>query len=281
MPRFRHILAALLALTAWAAAGPAGAQTITGIVVDDRTGARLPGVLLVLLDDRDANRGEAVSGDSGAFRIEVPGPGSFVLTGSLIGYGEVRSEPLLIGAREDLAVEIRMAVEAVPLEPLVVRSRSNGMDSQLGGFYTRMARGRRSGLGHFIDYEEVDRQAAVESTDLLRTTPGVRVIPGRAGYGAAVRMTGGCIPAIYVDGMQVNRPPLRNTSLDELVNPMSIEGIEIYRGAMSHVGSYHDPAGCGLILVWTRRGTRAEGLWSWKKFIAGMGLFGVMFFLIH
>ena len=282
-PQPRRLLQAALgaALLCLAGGGAADAQTLRGSVVEDATGAPLSGALVVLLDERRDVRTETVTGEDGRFELEVPGAGSYALVVSLIGYAGVESPPLPIGEIEEVDVEIRMAVEAVAIDPLVVRSRINSPDSQLGGFYTRMARGRRSGLGHFISREEVDRMSPMESTDLLRMAPGVRVIPGRNGSGAALRMSGGCVPAIYVDGVQVNRYPLGRTSLDDVVPAFSIEGVEVYRGSMSQVQGYHDPSGCGLVLVWTRRGTDSGQPWSWKKFIAGMSLFAIVFFLIH
>lgn len=277
MPRL--MLAAALALALVAA--PVAAQTITGLVVVDGTEQPLPGALLLLVDGRGHVRAEVVADDSGAFRIEVPEPAEYTIRGSLIGYTSIASDPVVVRPGEDLIVEVRMAVEAVPLAPLVVRSRSGTLDAQLAGFYSRMQRGRRTGQGHFISRSDVDRMAPLESTDLLRSAPGVRVTRGRQGYGAGLRMTGGCVPAVFIDGTQINRYPLTGASLDDLVSAFSIEGIEVYRGAAAQVGRFHDPGGCGLILVWTRRGTASDEPWSWKKFLAGIGLVAALVLLMR
>jgi TonB-dependent Receptor Plug Domain/Carboxypeptidase regulatory-like domain len=286
MSRSTPIFAAALAVAVFSAlafAAPAHAQeqTVTGVVLEDGTDRQLVGVLLLLVGEDGETISETVADDSGAFRIEIPEPGVFTIRGSLIGYASIASEPLVIRAGESVAVEVRMAVEAVPLAPLVVRSRVGTLDSQLSGFYGRMARGRRSGQGHFIDRDDVERMGPLQSTDLLRTAPGVHVVRGRQGYGQGVRMTGGCVPAIFVDGSQVNRYPMTNTSLDDIVAAFSVEGIEVYRGPSSLVGHYHDPGGCGLILVWTRRGTASDEPWSWKKFLAGLGLVAGLLLLMR
>ena len=279
MSRLRHLVSALLATAILAI--PATAQTITGVVVEEGTGQPLPGTLLVLLDHRGDHRSETIADDSGAFHIAVPGYGEYVIRGSLLGYAAMQSEPLRVGSGDELIVEVRMAIEALALEPLVVRSRGRGMGGQLDGFYDRMDRGRRSGFGHFVSRHDVDRTNPLRSTDLLRTIPGVRVVPGRGGFGAGLRMSGGCVPAIYVDGTHVNRYPVATTSLDDFVPAIAIEGIEVYRGAASQVGSYHDPGGCGLVLVWTRRGTDSGEPWSWKKFFAGIGIVGALLLLMR
>ena len=281
MHRPTHPLAFLLALGSLALAGDGAAQAIAGVVLDDASDQPLAGALVELLDEQDAPVDETVADEEGAFILDPPAPGAWRIRTTLIGYADMVSVPLEVQRGDNLVVEVRMAIEAVALEPLVIRSRVSTLDHQLFGFYGRMDRGRRSGFGYFMDLEDIERLNAIEPTDLLRTAPGVRVVPGQPGYGAGLRMSGGCIPAIYVDGMQVNRYPLTSFSLDEIVPASSIEGIEVYRGGASQVGAYHDPGGCGLVLVWTRRGTSDGEPWSWKRFFAGMSLFGILFFLLR
>lgn len=280
MPRRKQVLL-ILSLAPFLVPAAASAQAISGVVVENGTDRSLAGVHLVLLDADDLARAETLSDDSGGFHIEAPAPGSYRITADLIGFATIRSDLLEIGRGEELLVEVVMDVEAVPLAPLVVTGRNETMSRYLDEFYTRMERGRRTGLGYFIAREDIERRTTLESTDLLRTIPGVRVVPGRGGRGASVRMTGGCIPAIYLDGMQVNRPPLSGTSLDDMVPPQSIEGIEIYRGASAQQGAYYDPGGCGLILVWTRRGGNSVQPWSWGRFFAATGLVAALFFLLQ
>ena len=97
----------------WSFAGPAFAQAnrVSGIVVDQRTGAPLSGVIVRIgqpqvLVESDAN---------GHFALDLP-PGSYELTFSIIGYALVR-QPLTIppgGAAVSLRVEL--AEGAGPLE---------------------------------------------------------------------------------------------------------------------------------------------------------------------
>lgn len=272
MPTARHIFVAILLALA---AAPAAAQTITGLVREAGTQAPLLGVQVLLVDDQEGPRAQAFTDERGAFMIRAPAAGSYRISAFLIGYATVASEAMDIAPHEEVTLEIRMAVEAVPLEPVVVRHR-NVMDSDLAGFYTRMERGRKSGFGHFISREDVERTSPLDATDLLRTAPGVRVVRGRGGYGAGLRMSGGCVPAIFVDGSHVNRYPMHGVSLDEVVSAFSIEGVEVYRGAAAQIGRFHDPSGCGVILVWTRRGTYSDEPFSWKKLLAGLAAIGVL-----
>jgi outer membrane cobalamin receptor len=130
-----------------------------------------------------------------------------------------------------------------------------------------------------VNREDIERIRPIEATDLLRMTSGVRVVQGTFGRGRGLRMAGGtCIPALYIDGVQINRTNT-DDSLDDFVAAQSIEGIEVYRGAQQ-VGRFFDQKGCGLVLVWTRRGAPdPEGGRGWLRLAAGVALLGLIFFL--
>ena len=192
----------------------------------------------------------------------------------------MRSEPVEVGPSEQVNVRIRMAVEAVALEPLIVTGRISRASADVAAFYDRMDRGRRFGIGTFVSRQDLEERMALRPTDLFRGRASVRTVRGRGGRGDALRMAGGCAPAVFIDGSHLNRfNP--DDSLDDYVAVHSIEGIEIYRGAGATVGRFHDPRGCGLILVWTRRGL-AEGegkAFSWKRLGAGLAIIGALFLL--
>lgn len=270
----------LPALAFVAMAGSAAAQTISGRVMDDVSGNPLESVHVVILDDEGHNFGETFSNEAGGFRLVLPRSGDWVIAADLIGYGSVQSEPMEIGPDERVTVEIRMAVEAIPMEPVVVTGRVAHMNSDIQAFYDRAERGRLSGLGRFVTREDIDRSAPLEPSDLLRTMPGIRVTRRATawGSGSSIQMSSGCVPAIFVDGTQINRFRASD-DLDDFVAAYSIEGIEVYRGAGQQVGRFHDDRGCGLILVWTRRGTTDGSPFTWTRFIIGASLLAGIFLL--
>lgn len=262
----------VLALIGLAAPTTVAAQAILGTVIEESSGQSLEGVRVVLLDEAEELMGETYTDEAGHFQLEVPYGGSWRIRASLIGYGDVASEPLELEIMERVALEVRMTVEAVPIEePVVVTSRMAPMNADLRSFYDRAERGGRSGFGTFITRDDVDRIRPLETTDLLRAAGGIRVVRGRPGRGRLLYMAGGCVPAIYIDGAFINRWDTGD-SLDDYVSPNSIEGIEVYRG-LGQVGRFHDPRGCGLVLVWTRRGAPpTEGSRSWLRYAAGLSL---------
>ena len=266
--------AALVALALVATSvAPAAAQGIYGQVVDDASGAPLEGARVVLLDAEERTVEETFSDSEGYFRLDVPRRGSWVVAADLIGYGSVASAPIAAAPGERIEVAIHLTVEAVAVdETVVVTGRMTSMNADLQAFYNRMDRGERSGIGDFLGRDQIDRLRPLEPSDLMRSMTGVRVVRGSRGKGKGLRMGGGeCVPAIFIDGTQINRSNI-NDSVDDFVAAQAIEGIEVYRGPQQ-VGRFHDFRGCGLVLVWTRRGVPdVEGDGGWMRLAVGAAL---------
>ena len=95
--------------------------------------------------------------------------------------------------------------------------------------------------------EDVVTRAPLRVSDLFRTVPGARVIEGRGGQRARVRVRGSCTPAVVSDGI----PVFRLSEIDQLFSVGSIEGIEVYHGGLVPT-RYSANTTCGVILVWSR-----------------------------
>jgi hypothetical protein len=111
--------------------------------------------------------------------------------------------------------------------------------------------------GFFVEREEIEKRNPIFLTDLFRRALGFRVVP-TDGFGNTVvsrraiitfQSPGNCVPAIYLDGMQVEG------ILDHIVHPDDVEAIEAYAG-ISQIPSrwlgFH--SACGVVVIWTRRG---------------------------
>ena len=60
-------------------------------------------------------------------------------------------------------------------------------------------------------------------------------------------------------------------TLDQILTPEMIEAIEVYTSHAAAPAQYVSGL-CGVILVWTRQGSGAEGApWQWTKVLAGAG----------
>lgn len=256
------------------AASTAAAQSLTGRVVADPDGEALESVHVVLLDAEGGTADEVFTDTAGSFMLEVPEVGTWRLRAEVIGYATVVSAPVAVGPGETVTVQVRMGVEAVSVDPVVVTGRVSSLSPDIQEFYDRVRAGRTSGFGRFVTREDVDRSAATEPSDLLRSMAGVRVVrlSGRARSGSAITMSSGCVPAIFVDGTQINRVSGMADFLDDFVTAGNIEGIEVYRGAGQQVDRFHDSRGCGLVLVWTRRGSTDGRPFSWARLGAAAAL---------
>ncbi len=217
-----------LLLTALPAA--AAAQGIRGQGVDE-IGSPVSAALVSLIsEDEEVLR--TVEGDEeGNFQFEEISPGSFLLRVERLGYETMTTPTLVVEESFTVVVELRVAVDAIPLEPLVVRqrSRTRRLDPLIQEFYER----RETGIGHFIEREEIEERQASRLSDLLRGVPGVRNTR--------------CRLSIWLDGMLVR------LALDEVASPHEVEGIEIYLHAGEIPARYNATGSkCGVILIWTR-----------------------------
>jgi hypothetical protein len=273
----RSPLTPVLALLAALAIAPehTAAQTIAGTVVDDATHLPIDAVEILLRGDGETVLARTVSDAAGNFIIQAPAAGAWNLTIRRIGYETVESEPLMVRSGDWVTVEVVLAAGAIALDAIVVTARRSLRSPDVQRFYDRRDRASRSGMGHFVVRADIERLSPHRPTDLLRTMPGLRVVRGAPGRGEGIRMSSGCIPAIYIDGMPLNRTR-RTDSVDDFVTVLDIEGIEVYRGASSQVAQYYDPTGCGLILVWTRGGQYEPGQpVRWKLILGTLSAIGL------
>jgi hypothetical protein len=259
----------------------AAAQTVTGTVRDGETGRPIEGVQVTLASAESEAVATSLTDAEGHFALRAPGPGSWKLMARRLGYGTVASEGLSIGSTEWLVAEVVLNVDPVPLEAVVVTSRRFIYSPAVERFYERRDLGVRTGLGFFLVREEIERLSAQRPSDLVRGARGVRVRTARGGGGAGIRMTSGCIPALYIDGVPINRS-YRTDSLDDFVTVMDIEGIELYRGAATQIGHIYDPSGCGLVLVWTRGGRQdLEREGGWMRVIGTLAALGLALLIMR
>lgn len=234
-------LAAALALTQAAAA-----QVVHGRVVDAGTGA--PVRAAVWLRELGLPDVGPVRADSaGEFTLRAPRPGMFRLAAGGVGYRETESLAFELEADDSIEVVFRLSPGAVLLDPLEVVASARRRPGWLEDFRRRAERGA---FGWFATRAEIERLRPVRTTELLRAVPGIRLVPGR-GAGYAVRGRGGCVPAVYLDGVRL---PGGAGSIDLWTSPSSLEGIEVYHGTAVPAEFSRPGSACGAVLLWSRMG---------------------------
>lgn len=250
----------------------AAAQTIRGKVLDDATGAPIGDVTINVLEPSGATMASARTNTTGDFLLTLPRAGQILLYVQHIAYQSLLSDTLRLENNEVVQFEIGLAQNVIPLDPIVVVSRSTS-DAQ--EFRDRQE--HRAGTARFITREQIDSYRGSRVTDLLRTIPGVRIVPVASEAGSAnryfVAMTndaaavGGCNPTIYVDGVEVYQDIY--TGLDDIISVQDLEGVEVYTWT-SAPPALRPRGQCGVIAFWTRDPAGGEGGFSWRKLLGGL-----------
>jgi hypothetical protein len=279
----RSVYIAVLAVAAGGgmAAQPVRAQDVAGRVLEAGTNRPLHDVSVALVTPEGRTLVRTASDTAGAFRLRAPRFGTFRLHAEIIGMTTVSTEPFEV-SEGVMEVVLRMSETAVPLDPLTVEARGSAADlGVLQGYYERMRWNERAGVGRFITRDAIDARGPGSMSDMLREIPRLSVHRAR-GTGAFVTARsprGECHPALFIDGMRVNRRD--RAYVDDMIQPADVEGVEIYVGLAQLPGVYHDDTGCGVLLVWTRRAPDGGTPMTWRRALVAAGLVGVIFLLIR
>jgi hypothetical protein len=235
---------------ATAASGPVrrGSAQVSGSILSP-TGAPMPGARVALRGSDN----ETIADASGAFTLTELPSGTQSLEARAIGFVPV-ARTVTLSATRPLHYDIRFDSAARILETVEVHGKV---------LYDRsaeeFAKLKKRGFGYFIDRDMIDRRQPFNTTDLLRTAPGVSVYSGRGpGSGTNIQIRGSgnfqgtCQPGLVLDGMPLGNESTRD--LDFLARPEDVAAIAVYRGPSEVPAEYQSSASCGLIQIWTRRG---------------------------
>lgn len=174
--------------------------------------------------------------------------GTQAITVRHLGYAptEVSVE---LSSRTPARVSVQMGPYVPELTPVEVVSRQDQGLERVG--WTSRKRGAAS--GYFLSPEQIESRKATQFTDLLTTTPGIRV-QGSMGrmFITATRTAGraGCVN-VYVDGSRWQQ--LEAGDLDSFVRPQDVAAIEVYPGGGSMPVEFQSSGGdCAAVVVWTK-----------------------------
>jgi len=233
---------------------------LQGRVIDDVSGLSISGARVLLLNRFRKVVGYEVTSADGRFRFERRHPDMFRLETAAVGYREAVS-PLvwMTMDRDSTEMEVRLARFAVLLAPLEIVGMSSPKESAvLENVQQRISRG----FGYHITREDIEERRPQRISDVLVELPGVHAAQRRAGGGRNVYMSralpglpGGCPVKIFVDGMLANRDDDGSgVIIDDLVSPLDIEVIEVFRGLGSIPPEFLTfGARCGVVAIWTKR----------------------------
>jgi hypothetical protein len=192
---------------------------------------------------------ETVTSADGDFTLGNLPAGTHTLEARAVGFAPTR-QPVDIVAGAAGTAEVELTNLGITLDTIKVTAQR---------VYTRpladFERRKRMGFGRFFDETEIERRRPIFLTDLLRTLPGVYVVPSVWG-GDDVLMRGGaglgsgmCRPDLVIDGSrQINDPTF---PVNTLVWANELRAVEVYSRATQVPAEFQTMSGCGAIVVWT------------------------------
>lgn len=195
---------------------------------------------------------EGTSTGGGVFIFDSLPGGSWMVEARAVGFEPKRvAVDFLDGSVSE--AEIRLDGLAPRLD--TVKVAADRWTREMAAFEQR----KKMGGGYFIDDQQLERRNAQFVSDVLRTTPGVTVVPG-GGVGrdrVMMRGSGGagtCVPAVFLNGMST---PIPDGQLDNLVSSAEVRAVEVYSRTGSTPPEFQSRNGCGSIVIWTGQRRRA------------------------
>jgi hypothetical protein len=245
------IIGAAVAVLA-ASAPDARAQIVRGIVVGAGSGEPIAEAVLVLRFEDGTLAASAVSRGSGDFVLRSPRAGMLQLEVSHLGYAGWRTSSFELTSGAVVEVEVKLGIEAIPLDPITVVAESRMARGGLAGFRERSTNPTIG--GYFLDERDIARRPMATPSNLVLGTPGMSVgLANTAdGLDRNVIMSGGCVSRTFIDGVRVRQGD--GASVDDLLPPDRIAAVEVYPRSVGAPLQYTDLGGrgCGVVLFWTK-----------------------------
>ena len=184
---------------------------------------------------------------TGAYHLGGLASGKTQLQFRRLGY-EPKTQDVMVSG---VAQSIDVVMEQVPAElAALVTEATTRVRELLRDFWNR----REQGYGHFITRADIENSHPANLSDMMRTIPGMQLIPQRVGSESVLRFArngGGhdCPPQYFVDGVMT-----RGFNIDD-IPPQDVEGIEIYPGVSTVPPQFKGIIGtsaCGVVVIWSR-----------------------------
>ncbi len=221
---------------------PEAASRVIGRLTDEVDGTPIEGALVTI---EPAGR-QAVTDSAGAFALGDVPPGRYELRIRHIAYG-TRSLPVEVRAGMTTSLSLRLAPEAIALDPLEVRVEARFRPRYLEerGYYER----RERGWGTFFDPVDVERW----STGFAR---GAEDFLNHLAFQAPSFSPLCARTPTYIDGRRVRREegPMADNLLREM-SASEIGAVELYTSSVGvPLFAFTDSTTvCGALVIWTRR----------------------------
>lgn len=182
----------------------------------------------------------------GTFTLTGVPPGTQSVLVRRVGYTPVE-QPLNVALAAPNHLTVRLGAYTPVLSSVEVKAKANPESKDATGFLRR----KKSGMGRYLDQDQIDDIRPQYASDALRRIPGLMV--SGSGYSANVYTTRGqgCV-SFLVDGSPVNMDA--GQTIDELVNATDIAAMEFYNVSDIPLDLAGGTAsrGCALVAIWTK-----------------------------
>ena len=217
-------------------------RTFAGVVVDS-SGAPVRGASVEVIPELAEARTDSL--------------GRFAITGMpakrhLVRVRRVGYPPLFlsIDLSDNVSRSARIVMRQFAGQNLgLVVVHANRPVGRMAGFMQRAE--KRTGWGKIFTAADIARSNPISTSDLFRTTAGVRVAQDHFGRGVLLGR-GGCIMALSINGFST--PQQSGVGIDDMVSTLDLAGAEVYNG-MAGVPAeltLGPPNECGTVALWTR-----------------------------
>jgi hypothetical protein len=233
----------------------AESQTIRGRLIEDGSDSPVTAAQVSLVDEHGNVVGSTRPDSLGHFTLATYQPGRYRLHAVAAGFKEATSPAVSLAVNTQIVVRFVLSREVILIAPLEITARSRplvaGMSMQ--GYHERRAKGQ----GFAITREDIEKRSARTVTDLLRMAPGVRIESRRGTTsisipGTAPRFKQTCQVKVLVDGTEFR---WGSSTIDD-IPVYDIEAIEVFRSLADLPPEMAGTdATCGVIAVWTKRGS--------------------------
>ena len=228
----------------------AGPGDVVGRVIDRRTGRPVAAADIHVIGAGSRTQTD----EQGYFRLDEVLPGDKIVQIAHLGFVPI-NERISIVADRTVDLRVEMSADPIALEPLVVTALRDRR-LEMRGFYDRRIWGERTGSGHFLDEETIERTSSGATSSLLRTVPGleVRCRGSRDCHVGSSRGPNCARLNIFLNGQLALGTDRRDqASIDDLVRPSEITAVEVYSGGGSIPAEFTGVTGrCGAVAIWTK-----------------------------
>ena len=196
---------------------------------------------------------ETTTGDEGRFSLAALPGGTHTLEVRAVGFSPTQRAVDIVEGTAGSA-DVELASLGITLDTIRVSAQRVYTSRREAEWERRLK--TRSGTGHLIDEAEIEKRRPLVLTDLLRTIPGVQVLPGqRSGEdvfmrgGLAILGSGLCRPDIYIDGARITNDPL--FPFNSVVPMTEIRAVEVYPHPALAPVEFQSMSGCGAVIIHT------------------------------